>query len=86
MNQKPRRVRWPGHVASNRLPIIIHQDHIARLQHRKMLSQRIRPKVMRVLRVADADVPAHAFGVAFAREDAESEGHVLEHPFAVLSK
>ena len=39
---------------------------------------------MRVLGVADGDVAGHAFGVAFAGEDAEGESHFGEHPLAVL--
>jgi hypothetical protein len=39
---------------------------------------------VRVLGVAHGDVAGHAFGVAFAGEDAEGEGHFGEHPLAVL--
>lgn len=48
-----------------------------------MFGERIRPEGVWVLRVADGDVPGHAFGVAFAGEDAEGQGHLGEHPLSV---
>lgn len=48
-----------------------------------MFGQRVRPEGVRILGVADGDVPGHAFGVAFAGEDAEGQGHFGEHPLAV---
>lgn len=39
---------------------------------------------MGVLRVADGDMAAHAFGEVFAGEDAEGTGHVGEEPGAVF--
>jgi hypothetical protein len=42
------------------------------------------PKAVRVFRVADRDVAAHAFGVSFACEHPEGERHFLQHPLSVL--
>lgn len=84
MNQKPRRVSRQIHIAPNSLPIIVDEDHIAGFEHAKVLRQRVRPEGVWVLRVADGDVAGHAFGVAFAGEDAEGQGHLGEHPLAVL--
>ena len=84
MNQKPRRVSRQAQIPPNRLAIVVHQDHIAGFQQAKVLRQRVRPEGVRVLWVADGDVAGHAFGVAFAGEDAEGEGHFGEHPLAVL--
>jgi hypothetical protein len=42
------------------------------------------PKAVRVLRIADGDVAAHAFGVSFACEHPEGEGHFLQHPLSML--
>ena len=83
MDQKPRRVSWQIHIAPDSLPIIVYQNHIAGFQQAKMLRQRVRPEGVRVLGVADGDVAGHAFGVAFAGEDAEGEGHFGQHPGAV---
>lgn len=49
-----------------------------------MLGERVRPEGVRVLRVADRDVARHSLCVAFTREDTEGEGHLGEHPLAVL--
>ena len=82
MNQEPRRISRQAQIAPNRFTVIIHQDHIAGFQQAKVLAQRVRPEGVRVLWVADGDVAGHAFGVAFAGEDAEGEGHFGEHPGA----
>ncbi len=38
---------------------------------------------MRVLRISNADVATHAFGIAFAGEHSEGECHMLQHPLAM---
>jgi hypothetical protein len=48
-----------------------------------MFAKRVGPKGMYVFRIADGDVAAHAFGVAFAGEDAEGACHMLQHVAAV---
>jgi hypothetical protein len=83
MNQKPSRVGRQTHIPADRITIIINQYHVAGFEQAKVFGERVRPEGMGVLRVADGDVAGHAFGVAFAGEDAEGEGHFGEHPLAV---
>lgn len=83
MDQKPRRISRQAHIAADRLAVVVHQNHVAGFQQAKVLRQRVRPEGVRVLRVADGDVAGHAFGIAFAGEDAEGEGHFGEHPLAM---
>lgn len=84
MNQKPSGIRRPRRIAPDNPPLVIHKHHVARLQRREMLPQRIRPEVVRVFGIPHADVAAHAFGEAFARDGAEGAGHVCEEPGAVF--
>ena len=84
MNQETRRVRRQIHVASNRFAVVVDLNHVARFQQAEVLGQRVRPECVRVLRVTDGDVAGHAFGVAFACEDAEGKSHFGEHPLSVF--
>jgi len=83
MNQETRRISRQTPISPDRIPIVIHQDHIAGFQQAEMFAQRVRPEGVRVLRVAHGDVARHAFGVALAGEDAEGKGHFGEHPLPV---
>lgn len=51
---------------------------------RSSSGRRYSPEGVRVLRVSDGDVPAHALCVAFASEDSKSESHLLQHPLSML--
>jgi hypothetical protein len=83
MDQKTRSVRRPAHIPTDRFAIIIHENHITRLEKSKMSSERIRPESVWIFGIADGDVARHAFCVSFAGENAEGDGHVFERPFSV---
>lgn len=84
MYQEARRIGRPRHIAANDFARIVDEHHVRRVEKPKVPPQRIRPEGVRVLRVAHADVPAHAFGEVVPREDAEGACHVREEPCAVL--
>lgn len=84
MDQKSRPVSRTTRIPADHFPIVIDEHHVRGLEGREVLSQRVRPEGMRVFRVADRDVAAHALGEALAGEDAERARHVREDPCAVL--
>jgi len=83
MNQETRRVGRQAHVPADRVPVVVDENHVASLEQAEVFGQRVCPEGVRVFRVADGDVARHAFGVAFAGEDAEGQGHFGEHPLSV---
>lgn len=84
MDLESRRVGRTASIAAHDVPFIVQKDHVARFQKAEVAPQRIRPEVVRVLGVADGDVPAHALCEALSGEDAEGAGHVFEDPGAVF--
>ena len=83
MNQETRRISRQRHVPADRIAVVVDQNHIRSFEQAEVFGQRVCPEGVGVLGVADGDVAGHAFGVAFAGEDAEGEGHFGEHPGAV---
>ena len=83
MNQETRRISRQSHIPANSISVVVDQNHVAGFEQAEVFGQRVCPEGVGVLGVADGDVAGHAFGVAFAGEDAEGEGHFGQHPGAV---
>ena len=83
MKQESRRISRQSHIPANSSSVVVDQNHVAGFEQAEVFGQRVCPEGVGVLGVADGDVAGHAFGVAFAGEDAEGEGHFGQHPGAV---
>lgn len=59
------------------------EQHVGDAQEAEVRGERVHPEEVRVFRVAEGDVPGHAFAEAAAGPVPEERGHVGEGPEAV---
>lgn len=74
VNKESGGVGGTSRVPADNIAGIVYQDHVCGFEEAEVAGEGVCPEGVWVFGVADGDVAAHSFGVAFAGEDSEGAG------------